>query len=92
NSSKGLECYKPEGAFYLFPSCIKLFGLKTPSGNVLHNSNDVAEYFLEDAEAAVVPGVAFGMEGYFRISYAMSMEDLEKACLRIKDSCEKLYA
>lgn len=92
NSSDGLQCYIPAGAFYLFPSCEKLFGLKTPSGNILSNSNDVANYFLEDAQVAVVPGIAFGMDGYFRISYAMSLKDLEDGCLRIKSSCAKLYA
>jgi aspartate aminotransferase len=91
NASIGLECYKPEGAFYLFPSCSKLFGLSTPGGRILHSSTDVAEYFLEDAEAAVVPGIAFGMEGYFRISYATSMENLKNACLRIQASCAKLH-
>lgn len=92
NSSDGLKCYNPEGAFYLFPSCEGLFGLKTPYGNIVMNSNDVANYFLEDAHVAVVPGIAFGMEGYFRISYAMGLQDLEVACLRIKASCTKLYA
>lgn len=85
-----LECYKSEGAFYLFPKCTKLFGKKTPSGKVLENSNDVATYFLEYANVAVIPGIAFGLEGYFRISYATSEELLIAACGRIGESINQL--
>ena len=81
---KNLECYKPEGAFYLFIRCMKLFGKKTPSGQLLKNDNDVATYLLENGNVAVVPGIAFGLEGYFRISYATSEELLVKACQRIE--------
>ena len=81
---KNLECYKPEGAFYLFIRCMKLFGKKTPSGKLLKNDNDVATYLLENGNVAVVPGIAFGLEGYFRISYATSEELLVKACQRIE--------
>lgn len=87
---KGLECYKSEGAFYLFPRCSQLFGMKTPSGQILENDNDVATYFLEKANVAVVPGVAFGSAGYFRISYATSEELLTKACQRMKEAVEGL--
>jgi aspartate aminotransferase len=87
---KGLECYKSEGAFYLFPRCRKLFGMKTPAGQTLETDNDVATYFLEHANVAVVPGIAFGLEGYFRISYATSEELLMKACQRIKEAVEGL--
>lgn len=81
---KNLECYKPEGAFYLFIRCMKLFGKKTPSGKLLKNDNDVATYLLENGNVAVVPGIAFGLEGYFRISYATNEELLVKACQRIE--------
>lgn len=90
NDAKGLKCHKPEGAFYLFIACDELFGKKTPDGVVLHNSNDIATFLLEDAKVAVVPGIAFGLEGYFRISYATSLADLEEACARINESCGKL--
>ncbi len=89
SSSKWLECYKPEGAFYLFPNCEKLFGHKTPAGEVINNSNDLGKYLLEEAGIAVVPGIAFGLEGYFRISYATSMEEIEKACTRIIEALDK---
>lgn len=90
NAVEGLECNTPEGAFYVFPSCKGLFGRKTPKGLVLQTSNDVATYLLEDALVAVVPGIAFGAEGFFRISYATSDDVLEKACDRIKEACDKL--
>lgn len=85
-----VENYKPEGAFYLFPKCEKLFGFKTPKGSIINNSNDLAKYLLEEGRVAVVPGIAFGMEGYFRISYALSMESIQEACTRIKNACNKL--
>lgn len=87
---KYFECYKPEGAFYLFVKCDKIFGAKTKSGKVINNNNDFGEYLLEQAKVAIVPGIAFGLEGYFRISYATSMEELEEACLRIEQACNSI--
>lgn len=83
NNIEGLECNKPQGAFYLFPKCSGLFGKMTPNGQVLLSSTDVATYFLESANVAVVPGVAFGLRDYFRISYATSEELLTEACGKI---------
>ncbi len=90
NAIPGLNCNKPEGAFYVFPRCTGLFGKKTPTGKVLENSNDVADYLLSEALVAVVPGIAFGAEGFFRISYATSNSILAEACKRIKEACAKL--
>jgi aspartate aminotransferase len=90
NAIEGISCKTPEGAFYVFPSCAALVGKKTPAGKVIENDLDVAAYLLEDALCAVVPGSAFGAEGYFRISYATSDEQLEKACSRIADAVSKL--
>ncbi len=90
NAIDGISCNTPEGAFYVFPSCKGLLGKKTPAGKLLENSNDVATYLLEDALVAVVPGIAFGAEGFFRISYATSDEVLETACKRIAEACKKL--
>lgn len=90
NNTPGLECRRPEGAFYLFPACSALFGRKTPSGVVLTNDVEVCQYLLEAAQVAVVPGSAFGLEGYFRISFATSTALLEQACARIKAACEQL--
>ncbi len=87
---KTLEFYKSEGAFYLFPRCTRLFGKKTPSGLILKNDTDLATYLLEHANVAVVPGVAFGLQGYFRISYATSKDLLTKACNRIEEAITQL--
>jgi aspartate aminotransferase len=90
NNIEGLDCYKPEGAFYLFPSCSKLFGKKTSDGNVINSSNDFATFLLEKANVAVVPGIAFGLEGYFRVSYATSESLLTEACERIRKAVASL--
>ena len=90
NNIPGLDCYKSEGAFYLFPKCADLFGKKTPAGLVINSSNDLASYFLESANVAVVPGIAFGLEGYFRISYATSEKLLTEACQRLAKAVAQL--
>jgi aspartate aminotransferase len=90
NKIPGITCKTPEGAFYVFPSCNGLIGKKTASGKVISNCGDFSEYLLEDALVAVVPGVAFGMENFFRISYATSDELLKKASDRIAASVAKL--
>ena len=86
NNIKGISCLSPEGAFYVFPNCKKLLNKKTK----LKTDKDFVEKLLEKAEVAVVQGSAFGLEGYFRISYATSMENLKKAMERIKNFCESL--
>jgi aspartate aminotransferase len=90
NNIPGLDCYKSEGAFYLFPKCADLFGKKTPTGSIINSSNDLASYFLENANVAVVPGIAFGLEGYFRISYATSEKLLTEACQRLAKAVAQL--
>jgi len=86
NSINGLSCLKPNGAFYVFPNCKKLLGKKTK----LKTDKDFVEKLLEEALVAVVQGSAFGLDGYFRISYATSMDNLKKALERIKYFCESL--
>ncbi len=86
NNIKGISCLSPEGAFYVFPNCKKLLNKKTK----LKTDKDFVEKLLEKAEVAVVQGSAFGLDGYFRISYATSMENLKKAMDRIKAFCESL--
>ena len=90
NKVQGLKCNKPKGSFYLFVNCFGLFGKKTQNGQILENSNDVATYLLEKAHIAVVSGSAFGVEGYFRISYATSEENLIESCRKIKEACDLL--
>ena len=86
NDIDGISCQKPEGAFYVFPNCKKLLGKKTK----LKTDKDFVEKLLDKAEVAVVQGSAFGLDGYFRISYATSMENLKKAMERIKNFCDSL--
>lgn len=86
----GLSCPKPDGAFYVFPSCSGVFGKKTPAGKVITNSLEFGEYLLDEALVAVVAGSAFGLEGHFRISYATSITALEEACNRIAKACAAL--
>src|SRR6056300_1693472 len=85
NNIKGLSCLNPNGAFYVFPNCKKLLGKKTK----LKTDTNFVEKLLENTGVAVVQGSAFGLDGYFRISYATSMENLKKALSRIKSFCEK---
>ncbi|MEM7617440.1 MAG: pyridoxal phosphate-dependent aminotransferase [Pseudomonadota bacterium] len=90
NDIDGLECLKPEGAFYLLPNCGEIIGKQTPNGNVIKDSSDFATYLLDEALVAVVPGIAFGAENFIRISYATSEEMLKKACDRISKACAQL--
>ena len=90
NQCPGLTCSRPEGAFYVYPSCAGVIGLKTPQGNRLQSDGDFVTYLLEAANVACVQGEAFGLSPYFRISYATSTEALETACERIKQACEQL--
>ncbi|CAO5679210.1 MAG: Aspartate/prephenate aminotransferase [Holosporales bacterium] len=82
NQIPGLLCFKPEGAFYIFVCCQDLIGKSTPQGKILATDQDVCTYFLNYG-VAVVPGAAFGLSPYFRISFASAYEDLEKAMGRI---------
>ena len=86
NNIKGINCIKPNGAFYVFPSCKKLLGKKTK----IKTDSEFVTKLLEKANVAVVPGSAFGLDGYFRISYATSMDKLKIAMERIKSFCESL--
>ena len=86
NSIKGISCLKPNGAFYVFPSCKGLLNKKTK----LKTDTDFVRNLLEKSNVAVVQGSAFGLEGYFRISYATSMQQLKKAMQRIKSFCDGL--
>jgi aspartate aminotransferase len=86
NNIKGIKCLKPNGAFYVFPSCKGLLNKKTK----LKTDTDFVQKLLEKSNVAVVQGSAFGLDGYFRISYATSMQNLKKAMDRIKTFCESL--
>ena len=86
NSIPGITCLLPKGAFYVFPSCKGLIGKKTK----IKDDTDFVQKLLEKQNVAVVQGSAFGLDGYFRISYATSMQKLKVAMARIKLFCESL--
>ncbi|MDI9409612.1 MAG: pyridoxal phosphate-dependent aminotransferase [Candidatus Pacebacteria bacterium] len=90
NRAKGISCLVPNGAFYVFPSCAGVIGLKTPAGKVIASDLDFADYLLDSEGVAVVPGTAFGLAPYFRISYAAATSLLEDACNRIARACDRL--
>ena len=90
NSMDGITCRIPEGAFYVFPSCKELIGKVDQSNNKISNDEEFTSSLLENAGVAVVQGSAFGLEGYFRISYATSDENLKNACVRMKEFLSKL--
>jgi aspartate aminotransferase len=90
NKAPGLSCLKPDGAFYVYPSCAGTIGKRTPSGKVIETDTDFVTYLLEAEGVAVVQGAAFGLSPYFRISYAIATEQVEEACRRIQRACQAL--
>ncbi len=90
NAIEGIECLNPDGAFYVFPSCKGLIGKKDSKGKEIKKDTDFVQSLLENNGIAVVQGSAFGLEGFFRISYATSMENLKKALEKISSFCKSL--
>lgn len=86
NKIKGVSCLKPSGAFYAFPNVSKILekGVKY-NGKRIINSFDLADFILKEAEVALIPGSAFEAEGYLRLSYATSMEDVKEGLDRIEN-------
>jgi len=90
NQATGIDCPRPEGAFYVYPSCAGTIGKTAPSGKVIANDEDFVTELLETEGVAVVQGSAFGLGPAFRISYATKTSDLEEACKRIQRFCGNL--
>jgi aspartate aminotransferase len=90
NQAKGISCPRPEGAFYVYPSCAGTIGKTSPTGKVIANDEDFVTELLETEGVAVVQGSAFGLGPAFRISYATKTTDLEDACKRIQRFCGDL--
>jgi aspartate aminotransferase len=90
NKADGLHCHRPEGAFYVYPSCAGVIGKTTPQGKLIENDYDFVVYLLETEGVAAVHGEAFGLSPHFRVSYATSYELLEEACKRIQRACAAL--
>jgi aspartate aminotransferase len=89
NAIDGITCRKPEGAFYVFPNVNGLLN-RIGRGKKLSSPCDVADYLLEEAKVAVVPGEDFGSPEHIRFSYATSLEDIEKGCARVRQAVMKL--
>ena len=83
----GLTCLKPDGAFYLYPSCFSHIGKTSPAGRKIKNDRDFVIYLLEEFGIGAVHGEAYGLSPHFRLSFAASMDELEEACQRIHAAC-----
>ncbi|MBV9991744.1 MAG: pyridoxal phosphate-dependent aminotransferase [Alphaproteobacteria bacterium] len=90
NQARGIECAKPEGAFYVYPSIAGLIGKTAPSGKTIATDDDFVNELLESEGVAAVHGEAFGLSPFFRVSYATSNAALEEACRRIQRFCGNL--
>jgi aspartate aminotransferase len=91
NSIPGINCMNPQATFYVFPSISSLFGMSY-GGRKISSSTDFADYLLDEVDVAVVPGIAFGNDDHVRLSYATSMENIQKGLDRISDAVAKLTA
>ena len=88
NAIDGVSCFRPGGAFYVFPNMSAYYG-RSADGKVISGSADLAEYFLEKAKVAVVPGIGFGEDACVRLSYAISLEDNKQGLERISEALAK---
>ncbi len=89
NKIPGVSCYKPVGAFYVFPNFSSYYG-KSYQGEKIENSTMLADYLLDIVRVAMVPGVEFGADPFERLSYATSMEDIKEGLNRIEEALKKL--
>ena len=90
NNMEGINCNTPDGAFYVFPSCKGVIGKRAKDNKIINDDEDFTSALLNHTGVAVVQGSAFGLEGYFRISYATSDENLQNACDRLSKFCSEL--
>ena len=90
NAIEGITCIRPKGAFYAFAGCEGVLGKRTPDGIILETDTDYCNYLLDKAHVAIVPGAAFGLSPYFRISYATSESELREALSRIAAATKAL--
>lgn len=90
NEAEGVRCARPNGAFYVFPNIEGCLGKKSASGRVIETDSDFVSALLEEKYLAAVQGSAYGVPGYFRISYATSTDLLREACVRIREFCRNL--
>ena len=91
NNINGISCLVPDGAFYVFPDISYYFGKDYKNGKI-ENSVDFADFLLNEAKVAVVPGIEFGSDKNIRISYATSMHDIKEGIKRIKEKLEEFFS
>ena len=89
NEIQGVSCYKPVGAFYVFPNFSFYYG-KSYQGKAISNSTHLADFFLDVAKVAVVPGVEFGADPFERLSFATSMENIREGLSRMEEALKRL--
>ena len=89
NAISGVKCLKPQGAFYVFPNIAAFIG-KNGNGKKLASPCDIADYLLEEAKVAAVPGEDFGSNAHIRLSYATSLENIEEGCRRMRDAFTRI--
>jgi len=90
NGIPGLHCHRPEGAFYVFPSCASFIGRVRPDGRKLESDEDFVMHLLDVESLAVLHGAAYGVSPFFRISFATSMEVLEEGAHRLRRAVSML--
>lgn len=90
NQTAGLSCDRPKGAFYIYVNCARTIGKSTPDGAMIATDRDFCRYLLDAAAVAVMPGAAYGLSPYFRLSYAVATDELERALIRIQTACAAL--
>ena len=90
NRIEGLACTTPDGAFYAYVNCSSLMGKKAPDGTVISNDEDFVLYLLDSSSVAAIPGSAYGLGPYFRISYATSLSVIEEAIVAIDKAVQAL--
>jgi aspartate aminotransferase len=90
NAIDGIDCRRPEGAFYTFANCAGVIGRRAPDGTLIDSDAAFCRYLLDAYDLAVVPGGCFGLAPYFRISYAASDADLREGCERLALACSAL--
>ena len=91
DSVPGVSCGKPDGAFYLFPSCAGLLGTRRPDGRVVSSDRDVAAYLLDAANLVVLPGADCEASPYFRVNFARDEQVIEEVGKRLRDACSVLF-
>ncbi|RWX35218.1 pyridoxal phosphate-dependent aminotransferase [Rhizobium leguminosarum] len=90
NAIPGFDCVEPQGAFYVFPSVAGLLGATCPDGTILETDTDVAAYFVQAAHVATMPGSAYGLSPYLRMSFATSDSLIDRACQQIASAVQRL--